>query len=66
MFLESNSKVFLTTLWLYFGVGFVPVSGAEEPIMMAAQTAMIGEITSVYGVDIRKNQMGVEALCYIK
>lgn len=50
-------KVVNTSMAANFGVGFVPVDGADGPMMMAAQTAMIGKITSIYGVDIHKNQI---------
>nr|WP_315526800.1 GTPase [Carnobacterium maltaromaticum] len=40
-----------------FGVGFSPVPGSDAPLMMASQTAMIAKITSIFGVDIKKQHI---------
>lgn len=40
-----------------FGVGFVPIPLADAPIMATTQTTMLAKITSLYGVDVDKQQV---------
>lgn len=50
-------KVVTTSMAANFGIGFSPVPGSDAPLMMSAQTAMIAKITTIFGVDIQKNQI---------
>lgn len=50
-------KIVTATMAANFGTGFTPVPGADAPIMMASQSAMITKITSIYGIDIDKQKI---------
>ncbi|MCA5012071.1 MULTISPECIES: GTPase [unclassified Enterococcus] len=50
-------KVVTATMAANFGTGFTPIPGTDAPIMMAAQTAMMTKITSIYGIDIDKQKI---------
>lgn len=50
-------KIVTATMAANFGTGFAPVPGADAPIMMASQSAMITKITSIYGIDIDKQKI---------
>lgn len=40
-----------------FGTGYTASNNSDAPIMMATQTLMMSKITSIYGVDINKQQV---------
>lgn len=40
-----------------FGVGFSPVLGTDAPLMTTAQTSMMVKVTSIYGIDVDKQQV---------
>lgn len=50
-------KVVTASMAANFGTGFTPIPGTDAPIMMAAQTAMMTKITSIYGIDIDKQKI---------
>ena len=54
---NEAAKVVAATMAANFGTGFTPVPGADAPIMMASQSAMITKITSIYGIDIDKQKL---------
>ncbi|MDG4985111.1 GTP-binding DUF697 domain-containing protein [Lactococcus lactis] len=49
-------KIVNASMAANFGIGFSPI-GTDAPLMMASQTAMIAKITSIFGVEIEKNQI---------
>ena len=50
-------KVVTATMAANFGTGFTPVPGADAPIMMTSQTAMMTKITSIYGIEVDKQKI---------
>ncbi|MDN6621006.1 MAG: DUF697 domain-containing protein, partial [Lactococcus sp.] len=50
-------KVVNTNMAANFGIGFSPIPGSDAPLMISSQTAMIAKITSIFGVDVTKNQV---------
>ena len=51
------TKIIHTCMVTTFGTGFSPIPGSDAPLMVAAQTTMLAKITSIYGVDIDKQQV---------
>lgn len=52
----ESLKIVTASMAANFGIGFSPI-GTDAPLMMASQTAMIAKITSIFGVEIEKNQI---------
>lgn len=50
-------KVVTATMAANFGTGFAPIPGADAPIMMTSQTAMMTKITSIYGIELDKQKI---------
>jgi uncharacterized protein (DUF697 family) len=54
---QEASKIVTMSMAATFGTGFSPIPTSDAPLMMATQTTMMAKITSVYGVDIDKQQV---------
>lgn len=54
---KEASKAVTMGMAATFGTGFSPVPTSDAPLMMASQTAMMAKITSIYGVDVTKQQV---------
>lgn len=50
-------KIVAGTMAANFMTGFAPVPGADAPIMMASQSAMVTKITSIYGIDVDEQKI---------
>lgn len=54
---EEASKVVTMSMASTFSTGFSPIPVSDAPLMIATQSAMMAKITSIYGVDVTKQQV---------
>lgn len=54
---REAAKVVSLSMAATFGTGFTPLPMADAPLMLATQSGMMAKITSIYGVDVDKQQI---------
>lgn len=54
---SESVKVINASMAATFGTGFSPIPGSDAPLMMVTQTTMLAKITSIFGIDVDKQQV---------
>lgn len=54
---NEATKIVVASMAATFGTGFTPIPGPDAPLMVATQSGMMAKITSIYGVDVSKQQL---------
>ena len=54
---KKSNLVVKASVATSFGEGFIPIPVADAPLIIATQMAMLAKITTIYGIDIKKNRL---------